>query len=168
MHTPLPCSLIALARKHIDTICLIDKNCFADSWLKRTYINEISAPCALNRVAVDPTEHTSILGFCLGRVIADEYTIHRLAVHPYFHRRGIATHMLRMCMENAARADATRCFVEVRADNTIAQQLYLNCGFERTGVRRAYYQPDAEDALLMQCDLAAALDFTQQIPEYQL
>ncbi len=158
MHTPPPCTLIVLTHEHIDDICLIDKKSFVDSWMKRTYSDELSAPCALNRVAVDPADHTSILGFCIGRVIADEYTIHRLAVNPDFHRRGIAAHMVRMCMKKAAHTGAMRCFVEVRANNAIAQQLYLNCGFERTGLRRAYYQPDSEDAILMQCDLAATLD----------
>jgi [ribosomal protein S18]-alanine N-acetyltransferase len=34
----------------------------------------------------------------------------------------------------------------VRAENTVAQQLYARHGFERIGVRRGYYRPGGTDA----------------------
>ncbi len=43
----------------------------------------------------------------------------------------------------------TALTLEVRADNTAAQGLYRRFGLAPAGVRRAYYQPDGEDALVM-------------------
>ena len=43
----------------------------------------------------------------------------------------------------------TALTLEVRAGNTAAQGLYRRFGLAPAGVRRAYYQPDGEDALVM-------------------
>ena len=40
-------------------------------------------------------------------------------------------------------------FLEVRADNARAQQLYRRYGFVQIGIRRGYYQPSGTDALVM-------------------
>ena len=39
--------------------------------------------------------------------------------------------------------------LEVRAGNETAERLYQRHGFIRTGLRRGYYQPSGEDAVLM-------------------
>jgi len=138
---------------HVEGVCMIDRLCFIDPWLTRSLIQELDAPCALNHVAVCPDDTSRVLGFCLGRVIADEYTIHRLAVHPDVQRRGIADRLLRSCMKHAARIGAMNCFIEVRAGNAAALGLYETCGFNTAGMRGAYYRVGNEDAVLMLCAL---------------
>ncbi len=44
-------------------------------------------------------------------------------------------------------------FLEVRADNPVAQQLYASEGFAEVGRRPRYYQPDDVDAIVMKLDL---------------
>jgi ribosomal protein S18 acetylase RimI-like enzyme len=46
-------------------------------------------------------------------------------------------------------------FLEVRADNPRAQDLYRRFGFEEIGVRRGYYQPSGTDAIVMRREVAA-------------
>ena len=46
-------------------------------------------------------------------------------------------------------------FLEVRADNPVAQALYASEGFAEVGRRPRYYQPDDVDAIVMQLDLRA-------------
>ena len=41
-------------------------------------------------------------------------------------------------------------FLEVRAQNSAAQALYLSLGFVQTGLRRNFYATPADDAVLMQ------------------
>ena len=44
-------------------------------------------------------------------------------------------------------------FLEVRADNPVAQALYASEGFEAVGRRPRYYQPDDVDAIVMRLEL---------------
>jgi N6-L-threonylcarbamoyladenine synthase len=53
----------------------------------------------------------------------------------------------------ARRREATDMFLEVRADNPVAQALYASLGFETIDRRRAYYQPDGVDAIVMRAAL---------------
>ena len=50
---------------------------------------------------------------------------------------------------------ARRVFLEVRADNPVAQHLYTVRGFRPVGRRPRYYQPDGVDAVVMRLDLEA-------------
>lgn len=44
-------------------------------------------------------------------------------------------------------------YLEVRASNAAAQELYRQLGFEVIGVRESYYQLPPEDALIMALDM---------------
>ena len=46
-------------------------------------------------------------------------------------------------------------FLDVRADNPVAQQLYASAGFMEIGRRPHYYQPDDVDAVVMRLDVPA-------------
>ncbi len=70
--------------------------------------------------------------------------------------RGIGSALLEALMAEAARRGCTEIFLEVRTDNSRAQQLYRRYGFTAIGIRRGYYQPSGADALVMRRDLADA------------
>lgn len=146
-----PCTVVPYTVEHLEDVSLIDRLCFIDPWFKRAFRDELSADCAMNLVAVGPDEALHTLGYCLARVIIDECTINRLAVHPGYQRKGIATRLLTACLHRAGLQGATSCFIDVRAGNTAAQGLYEGHGFKNIGLRRSYYQIGAEDAILMRC-----------------
>ena len=52
-------------------------------------------------------------------------------------------------LEEAEARNATRVFLEVRADNPHAIALYASLGFEEIAVRPGYYQPEGVDAVIM-------------------
>jgi [ribosomal protein S18]-alanine N-acetyltransferase len=62
---------------------------------------------------------------------------------------GIGAGLLDALLAEAARRGCTEVFLEVRTDNTRAQQLYRRYGFTEIGIRRGYYQPSGADALVM-------------------
>ncbi len=155
------CAIIPYTAKHLEDVSLMDKLCFIDPWFKRAFLEELSAPCALNLVAVSH-DSAQTLGYCLARVITDEYTINRLAVHPDYQRSGIATRLLKTCLHRASCQGARTCFIDVRAGNTPACCFYERHGFKRIGTRNGYYQTGAEDALLMQCAITTH-DFNEPI-----
>ena len=153
MNARQSCTLVPYAAKHLEDVSQIDKRCFIDPWFKRSFIDELTAPCALNLVAVSHDDTASTMGYCLGRVIIDECTINRLAVHPDYQRGGIASQMLKKFLHYAGLQGAHNCFIEVRAGNTAACCFYEKHGFNRIGLRNGYYQIGNEDAILMQCIL---------------
>ena len=86
------------------------------------------------------------IAFLLWRALPeDETEILTLAVEPAFRRRGAALALLREVLENRSGA----CFLEVRESNAAARRLYRKMGFERVGVRQAYYHRPVENALVM-------------------
>jgi ribosomal-protein-alanine N-acetyltransferase len=63
--------------------------------------------------------------------------------------QGTGSALLEALLTEAARRGCTEIFLEVRADNARAQQLYRRYGFVQIGIRRGYYQPSGTDALVM-------------------
>ena len=98
-------------------------------------------------------------GFILARTVADEAEILTLAMSPPFRRRGVARALVEAAAAEAARKGAKALFLEVATDNPGAIALYQNSGFERAGLRRAYYaRPNAApaDALVLRRALNTA------------
>ena len=61
-------------------------------------------------------------------------------------------------LDQARQTDAAEAFLEVAVDNDGAIAMYELMGFERTGLRKAYYDRGPEgftDALVMRLDLNA-------------
>lgn len=91
-------------------------------------------------------------GFLIGRALAGEAEILTLAVAPAARREGVATRLLAAFLDRAARAGATRAFLEVAERNAPARALYARAGFAETGRRPRYYRhPDGSrsDALVL-------------------
>ncbi|MGN6444440.1 ribosomal protein S18-alanine N-acetyltransferase [Amnibacterium sp.] len=81
---------------------------------------------------------------------ADVLTI---AVEEAHRGEGVGASLLGRMLETAAERGAGRVFLEVRADNPVAQRLYETRGFRAVGRRPRYYQPDGVDAIVMRLDL---------------
>jgi ribosomal-protein-alanine N-acetyltransferase len=84
---------------------------------------------------------------------ADVLTI---AVGEAHRGEGLGAALLERLLRTASDRGATRVFLEVRADNPVAQHLYDSRGFRVVGRRRRYYQPDGVDAIVMRLDLGGA------------
>ena len=69
--------------------------------------------------------------------------------------RGRGRALLTELLAEAERRGVHEVFLEVRADNPVAQTLYASEGFAEIGRRPRYYQPDDVDAIVMQLDLRA-------------
>jgi ribosomal-protein-alanine acetyltransferase len=81
---------------------------------------------------------------------ADVLTI---AVRDTHRGQGIGAALLERMIGTASVRGATRVFLEVRADNPVAQHLYDSRGFRAVARRPRYYRPDGVDAIVMRLDL---------------
>ncbi|MHA7985564.1 ribosomal protein S18-alanine N-acetyltransferase [Rathayibacter sp. CAU 1779] len=79
--------------------------------------------------------------------------IQTIAVAPGSRRHGLGRRLMVAMIDEAASRGVRDVFLEVRADNPNAQQLYLSLGFEALAVRPHYYQPDDVDAVVMRLTL---------------
>ena len=93
------------------------------------------------------------LGWALIWRAADERHLLDLAVDPAARRSGAARSLLTHVVDTARADGASVVLLEVRASNVAALALYRAVGFSETGVRRAYYSDNAEDAITMRLDL---------------
>jgi [ribosomal protein S18]-alanine N-acetyltransferase len=78
-----------------------------------------------------------------------------LAVDERHWGHGIGSALLTDLLDEATGRACQEMFLEVRADNPRAQDLYRRYGFEHVGIRRGYYQPSGTDAIVMRRELAS-------------
>ncbi|GAA4358616.1 ribosomal protein S18-alanine N-acetyltransferase [Microbacterium rhizosphaerae] len=79
--------------------------------------------------------------------------IQTIAVDASARGHGQGRALLRDLLTAAQERGAAQVFLEVRADNPVAQGLYASEGFAELGRRPGYYQPDDVDAVIMRLDL---------------
>lgn len=90
-----------------------------------------------------------VLGYIFGSTVIDEAEIRKLAVAESSRRQGIANHLLTAACEHLTLLKITTCFLELRASNLAALQLYQKNGFKIIGQRQGYYSLPTEDALVL-------------------
>jgi len=95
----------------------------------------------------------AVMGYIVFWLTGDEVQLHDVAVAPGARGRGLGDALITRMLTDGAAAAATRAFLEVRVGNAPAIGLYRRAGFEVVGKRRAYYQDNDEDALVMAADI---------------
>ena len=81
--------------------------------------------------------------------VAGEGHINNVAVDPGYRKRGIGTEIIKKLMDDARKEGIKEFTLEVRPSNEAAIALYRKFGFDSEGRRKAYYQDNGEDALIM-------------------
>ena len=143
----------------LDTIMAIETPTFTtDAWSKQNMRSELLSPHTVYLVAFDDgaPEVTSGYAGLLAPRGGGQADIQTIAVAADARRRGLGRELMNALIAAASERGATEVFLEVRADNPGAQELYRSLGFEQIAVRPRYYQPDGIDALIMRLALKSA------------
>ena len=106
-----------------------------------------------------------ITGFVGLWIMVDEAHIINIAVRELHRSKGIGELLLIASIDLASRLKASVVTLEVRASNTVAQNLYLKYGFQKMGVRRGYYTDNREDAFIMTTDIITSDLFKSRFRE---
>ena len=106
-----------------------------------------------------------ICGYVGFWVMADEAHITTIAVSEELQRRGIGELLLLTVIDRARELYANVVTLEVRVSNIGAQNLYLKYGFQKVGVRKAYYTDNREDAYIMTTSDITTLEYHSQMRE---
>lgn len=100
---------------------------------------------------------TGPIGFALVRLVADEAELLLIAVRPDQRGKGTGRQLLDYVIEKCFTSGARNMFLEVRAENIPAINLYNSRKFEVVGKRPGYYRSDKgelHDALTMHLSLS--------------
>ena len=129
----------------MDALAALHKDSFSPCWDGPAIASLLAGPGVF-------VHHLPGIGFVMTRVAADEAEILTIAVAPAARARGHGRALLAAASQEAHTRGATRLFLEVATANQSALALYR--GFERAGMRKAYYAGDnGHDAWLMQVQL---------------
>jgi len=123
-----------------------------DAWSEPMMREELSSP---HGWYVVDDEAGRIVGYAGLRAVknAMDADIQTIALAEAERGRGRGRALLRALLDEAARRRVAQVFLEVRADNPVAQSLYASEGFREIGRKPRYYQPDDVDAVVMKLDL---------------
>lgn len=96
-------------------------------------------------------------------MMAGEAHVSTIAVRPELRGRSYGELLLVYTIQDAAQRGAHVATLEVRVSNTSAQQLYLKYGFEKVGMRKAYYSDNNEDAFIMTTPTLNSAHYQQRV-----
>ena len=94
-------------------------------------------------------EDGEVIAYVIGRLIAPEGEIYRVAVAPHKRKRGIGYRLLDYAVKTSRGHGLERLFLEVRSKNIPAINLYTAYGFKEIGTRKNYYKDPQDDAIVM-------------------
>jgi [ribosomal protein S18]-alanine N-acetyltransferase len=131
----------------IEPVIAIDRMSFSLPWPERSFRFELTDNPA-SRCWVAEMDG-KLVGIIVVWLIVDEAHVATIATHPDFRRQGVAKKLLSHTLRELSYEGAQSSFLEVRASNVVAQEMYRKFGYEESGVRPRYYRDNDEDAFLM-------------------
>ncbi|MDE2386645.1 MAG: tRNA (adenosine(37)-N6)-threonylcarbamoyltransferase complex transferase subunit TsaD [Actinomycetales bacterium] len=135
-------------------IMKLEHACFgSDSWSETNMRAELTEHHTYYLVAEIEDQMVGYAG--LSKLPSSEQSdIQTIAVTTTQRGTGLGRELMHRLLARAKELGATELFLEVRADNPIAQKLYRKLGFVQIDLRKNYYRPDGVDAIIMRLDLA--------------
>ncbi len=131
----------------VEPIGAIEARSFSNPWHPHAFRSLITREGATVLVAEDAT--LGVVGYAVYWWVLDQGELANLAVAEKSRRRGVGSTLLDNVLERAKSAGVESLFLEVRASNLSAFELYRSRGFEEIGVRKDYYQKPREDARIL-------------------
>jgi [ribosomal protein S18]-alanine N-acetyltransferase len=135
-----------LTRADLRAVRRIDATAYPEPWSTELWAAELGRP---DRCYLIARRNGFVVGFAGALRMVDEAHVLTVATHLAHRRSGVASALLTDVFRWAIDAGCRALTLEVRSSNVAAQALYRRFGMAPAGVRRAYYQPDGEDALIM-------------------
>jgi ribosomal-protein-alanine N-acetyltransferase len=144
-----PLRFVPVGLADLDTLVEIESAAYPFPWSRGNFIDSLNAGY-LARKRVD--ESGRWLGYFIAMPGVQEVHLLNLTVAPLHQRHGHARAMLDELVRESRALGAQRLWLEVRASNERAQELYRRYGFRDVGLRRGYYPAGTlarENAIVM-------------------
>jgi len=138
----------------LQNVMEVERMCYPIPWSESVFEDSVtgSNECWLIEYGGVLSGHTVVSN------VLDEVHLLNICIAPEFNRKGLGRVLLRHLISKALERKATVFFLEVRASNRSAIDLYFSEGFNEVGLRPNYYPSEKgsgrEDALLMTLELS--------------
>ena len=136
-----------MKRDDVETVLSIESLVFTTPWQADTFLNLIGRPGSELWVMEHPV--AGILAYAVLWCVLDQAELANIAVRSEYRGQGYASRLLERVLQVARDREVETIYLEVRASNTQALELYDRFGFSQVGVRKNYYDRPKEDALVM-------------------
>ena len=140
-----------MAPADVDAVVGIESDAFSSPWSAETFTSLLERPNV--ELLVLEHEQEGVIGYAVLWCILDQGELANVAVTHRMRGRGLGRHLLACVMDVARERGIETMFLEVRASNQRAHELYRAFGFSDVGRRKAYYEHPREDALIMAATL---------------
>lgn len=150
--------LRAATSDDLGAIMAIERSSFpTDAWSEAMMRAELESP---HNHYVVAEEAGVVVGYAGVRAPAgaSDGDVQTIALDANRRGRGAGRALLHALLEFAAERRVHEMFLDVRADNPIAQGLYVSEGFREIARRPNYYAADGVDGIVMRLDLRAWTD----------
>ena len=121
-----------------------EQECFIDPWTETMLKSEMERKDFYGLVA---EADGVFIGYGFLSVLFENADLERIALLPDYRGKGYGGKLLDELLSGAKTRGAEQMFLEVRCSNETALRLYESRGFERTRIRKGYY--NGEDAVEM-------------------
>ena len=135
-----------LRRADIDAVVDIESEAFTTPWQASTFEGLLDRDGVELMVMTDGEE---VIGYAVLWVILDQGELANLALTTSRRGAGLGSHLLQHVLDRARERGVLKLFLEVRASNARAIDLYHRFGFQDVGIRKDYYRGPVEDARVM-------------------
>lgn len=138
----------ALTPEHLDAVLRVEQQSYAHPWLRSNFDDSLKSGYQAQLLMADAT----LLGYFVAMKGVDEVHLLNITVAPDYQRQGWAQVMLDALALWARGQGAEWLWLEVRAGNVRAIEVYEAHGYRRVGQRKNYYPSghgQREDALVM-------------------
>jgi ribosomal-protein-alanine N-acetyltransferase len=140
----------AATERDLEEVATIERSVFNDPWSRRSFSALVGEGHVVFLVA---TSDNGVVGYAIVIVSGAECELANLAVTRLMQRQGLGARLLAESMDRARERGGREMFLEVRASNAAAIQLYSSAGFQAVGRRVRYYARPIEDAIVMKAAL---------------
>jgi ribosomal-protein-alanine N-acetyltransferase len=144
-------TIVPMQREDIPAILELECHTLS-AWSREHLEDELQQPAGFQFVIRNGASERIEAVLC-GRIMADEAEILKLSVAETARHKGVGYLLLDFVIGYCGTKGVKNCFLELRASNRAARNLYEKRGFLRVGSRKNYYDQPREDAILMQLEL---------------
>ena len=131
----------------VESVLGIESRVFTTPWQAHTFLSLIGRSGSELWVMEHPV--AGILAYAVLWCILDQAELANIAVRSEYRGQGYASRLLERVLQIVRDREVETIYLEVRASNTRALELYERFGFSQVGVRKNYYDKPTEDALVM-------------------